>query len=59
MNRLLTDIETDGIGHVLTYSLDRLARNLALSILIEEEFKRNKVLLHTVLEASFDLEDPF
>ena len=59
LNRLLSDIENDGISNVLTYSLDRLARNLALSILIENEFKKHNVKLYTVLESSFDLDDPF
>jgi len=59
LNGLLSDIENDGINNVLTYSLDRLARNLALSILIENEFKKHNIKLYTVMESSFDLDDPF
>lgn len=59
LNELLADIEDDGITHVLAYSLDRLARNLALSILIEKEFEKHNVKLYTALEISFDLDDPF
>ena len=59
LNGLLSDIENDGISNVLTYSLDRLARNLALSILIENEFKKHNIKLYTVMESSFDLDDPF
>lgn len=59
LNELIKDVQTDGIGTVLVYSLDRLARNLAISIFVEQEFKRFKVNLVTVLEASFDLDDPF
>ena len=59
LNRLLVDIEADGITDLVTYSLDRLARNLALSLVIEGELKRRKVNLHTVLETTFDLTDPF
>jgi len=59
LNELLSDIENDGINNVLTYSLDRLARNLALSILIENEFKKHNIKLYTVMESSFDLDDPF
>jgi len=59
LNELLSDIENNGINNVLIYSLDRLARNLALSILIENEFKKHNVKLYTVMESSFDLDDPF
>jgi len=59
LNELLSDIENDGISNVLTYSLDRLARNLALSIFIEKEFEKHNVGLYTVMESSFDLDDPF
>ncbi|MCD6471622.1 recombinase family protein [Candidatus Aerophobetes bacterium] len=58
LNRLLADIETDGISEVFTYSLDRLARNLALSMIIEKEFKKHNVKLYTVMEKFFDLGDP-
>ena len=59
LNSLLMDIETDGITDLFAYSLDRLARNLGLSLVIEAELKRCKVKLHTVLETTFDLTDPF
>jgi len=59
LKELLSDIENDGTNNVLTYSLDRLARNLALSILIENEFKKHNIKLYEVMESSFDLDDPF
>ncbi len=59
LNQLLSDIAVNGIGYVLAYSLDRLARNLTLSLMIEQDFKKNGITLITVLERSFDLDDPF
>lgn len=59
LNELLSDIQADHIGTCLVYSLDRLARNLAISIFVEQEFRKHGVNLCTCLEASFDLDDPF
>lgn len=59
LNELLSDIENDGINNVLTYSIDRLARNLTLSLRIEDEFKKHNVKLYTVMESSLDINDPF
>lgn len=55
---LIRDVETDSIGYVLVYSLDRLARDMVVSLFIEQKLKKFKVSLITVLEQEFDLDDP-
>lgn len=55
---LLKECELKGIKRVVIYKYDRLSREMAVSLWIETQFRKNDVEIISVLEPPFDLQDP-
>ena len=56
--QLLKDCEAGTIKRIIVYKMDRLARELTISLWLEKEFKKFNVELNTVEDPPYDLEDP-
>ncbi|MEW6008170.1 MAG: recombinase family protein [Candidatus Omnitrophota bacterium] len=55
---LLKDCEAGTIKRAIVYKMDRLARELTVSLWLEKEFKKFNVELNAVEDPPYDLEDP-